>query len=565
MDLKYFDYSVYDGEIVINGFKEGVECPSELIIPEGVTEIGIEAFTCSDIEVLVLPRTLRTIGEDAFSNCFMLSEVRFAANSLLYRIEDSAFNGSYIKKLGKLPASLFEIGKSAFLGCKELEEVEFESGSALEVIGDDAFAFCNSLMRFDMPKNLYSIGSGAFSFCKSLDAVYIPESVKEMAEGVFYGNRMHNITVSGSREGRDFHENFAGCDTEVVFTKESALKCASNKRVQTKKAPTASPIKREEKKRGTTVSKPVAPLRTAPVYTPPLPRKNERGEEYTPLSMFDTEPCEGGLRIVLRPDSNIPPHTLYNIEELIVPPEVVEIGRGAFICCWTLKRVVGHKNLRMIRDSAFYSCPNLSEVILDSDTVVLGQAFAFCKSLKYMRISSRMYEYCFESAGLERVDFIGEISEIREGMFYNCDRLRDIRIPDGVGTIMRNAFKSSGLQNISFGKGLNRILEGAFMLCHGLRSVSIPDSVMYIEKRAFFMSGLQSVDLGGVGTVEKEAFDGTNIDSLTIPKTLSVIREDSFPFRDIRSITFKGRSREEVQSSLYFGFLTRMGKTIYYN
>ena len=569
MHLDELKYKKTDDEIVVEGLKNGVECPTELIIPEGVTEIAAEAFFCTDIELLVLPSSLQFIGQGAFGSCFMLSEVRFAKGCQLFRIEEGAFLNSYIKKLGRLPAALFEIEASAFEGCKYLKEVCFEQDSALEVIGENAFAFCNSLERIELPKKLYSIWDGAFSYCKSLDAIYIPKSVEEMGKAVFYGNNMHNITVAGSPDGRSFDEDFAGCDTEVVFTEEAPFKKAEPVRKTV-----SAPVKKAENKKSeaseaaSTVKKttPTAPIiASKPVNTMRSPRVNERGEKYTPLSMLDTEPCEGGLRIVLRPDSNIPPHTLYDIEELIVPPEVVEIGANAFFCSWRLKRIVGHRNLRIIRDRAFQGCRELCEVILDPETVLLGSVFAHCERLKYMRVTPRMYEYCFEHSGLERVDFVGEISEIREGLFYGCQRLKEIDIPSSVTAIMRNAFKSSGLVRVNLGGSLERIGESAFMLCGGLKSVVLPGGVTTVGRRAFFMSGLEHATLGNVHTIETEAFDGTHIERLTIPKSLTVIREDSFNFKGIKAISFEGRSREWVEKSLNFGFLTKLGKNIYYN
>lgn len=50
---------------------------TEVIIPEGVTEIGEAAFTTSGIAAVTIPKSVTVIGDGAFSGCENLSIVRF--------------------------------------------------------------------------------------------------------------------------------------------------------------------------------------------------------------------------------------------------------------------------------------------------------------------------------------------------------------------------------------------------------------------------------------------------------------------------------------------------------
>ena len=179
MHLAGLKHRKIEGGIVVEGLEKGVECPTVLYIPEGVTDIDWHAFKGEDLEVLVLPSTLESIGYMAFFECHYLREIRFAKECKLRVIEESAFEGTAIEEL-ILPRKLKSIEESAFSGCESLIEVSFELGSELELIGDFAFEYCSSLSRIGLPNGLYSIGHGAFSYCESLDAMYIPKSVKIM-------------------------------------------------------------------------------------------------------------------------------------------------------------------------------------------------------------------------------------------------------------------------------------------------------------------------------------------------------------------------------------------------
>lgn len=90
---------------------------TEVVIPEGVTEIGEGAFSCSYMPSVRFPSTLKKIGKQAFCLTFGLtnySTITFPNG--LEVIEDEAFDSCYFKKAIVLPASIKSIGKKAFYG-----------------------------------------------------------------------------------------------------------------------------------------------------------------------------------------------------------------------------------------------------------------------------------------------------------------------------------------------------------------------------------------------------------------------------------------------------------------
>ena len=92
-----------------------------------------------------------------------------------------------------LPETLKVIGESNFESMTVLMSVHLPKG--LERIGKNAFRYCYALSDFDLSvcTSLKTIGDYAFSFCKAMTRFYIPASVEELGEGVF--NQIPNVSV----------------------------------------------------------------------------------------------------------------------------------------------------------------------------------------------------------------------------------------------------------------------------------------------------------------------------------------------------------------------------------
>ena len=84
---------------------------TEVVIPEGVTEIGESAFQCSHMPSVRFPSTLKKIGKEAF---YFSLNCKIAFPDGLEVIEDEAFALCNVKSAVILPASIKSIGKKAF-------------------------------------------------------------------------------------------------------------------------------------------------------------------------------------------------------------------------------------------------------------------------------------------------------------------------------------------------------------------------------------------------------------------------------------------------------------------
>lgn len=104
-----------------------------------VTAIAPRAFEgCSALRRVVLPESLRQIGEMAFSGCAHLTRVT-------------------------IPGSVVRVGTLAFAKCAQLERVRIEPGVA--ALGPSCFSKCARLVRVDMPASVTQFGGGVFFGC----------------------------------------------------------------------------------------------------------------------------------------------------------------------------------------------------------------------------------------------------------------------------------------------------------------------------------------------------------------------------------------------------------------
>lgn len=168
----------------------------KIIISEGIEILGNGVFlNCKELKEVILPKTLKRIGTTDPTGCPKILgtmtklEGTFEHTALEeILIPDSVkFIGEYTfsscTKLKKvvLPEGLKEIKEYTFCWCRSLQEVVFPS--ELKVIRMEAFEGCETLKDVILPEGVSSIEQGAFAGCRSLESIYIPDSVNEIGGG----------------------------------------------------------------------------------------------------------------------------------------------------------------------------------------------------------------------------------------------------------------------------------------------------------------------------------------------------------------------------------------------
>lgn len=135
-------------------------------IKEGTRVIGRHAFSRSDvdIEMVIIPNSVTTIGEWAFSYQEHLNYV-IIGNSVT-TIGGWAFSGCEWLNSIQIPNSVTTIGRGAFSGCKQLESIVIPN--LVTEIAEHAFEGCAGLCEIIIGKGVTKIGNEAFNKCDNL-------------------------------------------------------------------------------------------------------------------------------------------------------------------------------------------------------------------------------------------------------------------------------------------------------------------------------------------------------------------------------------------------------------
>ena len=273
----------------------------EIVIPSSVTSIGDWAFSsCDSLSKIVIPSSVTSIGKGAFSYCDSLLEI--VIPSSVTSIGDSAFYGCYSLSEIVIPSSVTSIADGAFFGCDSLSEIVIPS--SVTSVGYGAFSFCSSLSEIVIPSSVTSIGKGAFSHCDSLSEIVIPSSVTSIGKGAF-----------------------SHCDS---------------------------------------LSEIVIPSSVTSIGDGAFSSCFSLSEIVIPSSV--TSIGDGAFS------------SCFSLSEIVIPSSVTSIGDRAFSSCFSLSEIVIPSSVTSIGDSAFSGCDSLSEIVIPSSVTSIGNsAFYKCK------------------------------------------------------------------------------------------------------------------------------------------------------------------------------------------
>ena len=195
-----------------------------LILPNTLTTIGEEMFYQSRLKTVEIPASVETIGSYAFKGCSSLTTVTFEKGSQLKTIgeeyDGGAFSGCSALTSIEIPASVETIESYAFYGCSSLTTVTFEEGSQLKTIGGSAFESLR-ITHIEIPASVETIGSSAFKGCSALTSIEIPASDETIGSSAFKGcSSLTTVTfeegsqlktIGGGYSYEGYHGAFSDC------------------------------------------------------------------------------------------------------------------------------------------------------------------------------------------------------------------------------------------------------------------------------------------------------------------------------------------------------------------
>lgn len=166
-----------------------------LTLNEGTTKINAMAFDAyihqkyQTLTKIIIPEGINEIGYDAFGFCYSLEEVRLP--STITKIDKAAFVSC--KSLHKitLQNGIMNVGCAAFLDCSALKSIEIPD--SVTDLFEDTFRGCTELVHV-RAMGVRRIEDNAFMNCKKLESLELNfEKITKMSTSAFYGCDKLNI------------------------------------------------------------------------------------------------------------------------------------------------------------------------------------------------------------------------------------------------------------------------------------------------------------------------------------------------------------------------------------
>lgn len=487
---------------------------TNVTIGSAVTRIGENAFSgCSKLQSVVIPNRVVEIGDSAFYNCIKLSKVTMGSG--VTSIEDAAFCGCESLTAITVPDSVTSMGQMVFFGCTSLTKATIGNGvvkipesafstcgnlqqvilgSAVAEIEDYAFYDCSSLTDINIPNGVTTIGDFAFFRCGDLANISLPEGVTHIGESAF--NRcgsLTNISIPDSITSVGV-DAFYDCNKLQTKVYEKAKYLGNSRN------PYVYLLEYEYQEIGSCTIHPNARIIGEEAFWSCY----NLTEITIPENIVQISPdaftyCNSLTGIWVDADNayycSDSAGVLYNKDktELLqapgtikgdydIPDSVVTIHMHAFDSCSELTRIYIPESVCSIGRSSFVSCPNLTGIWVDTDNAYYcsdAHGVLFDKAKKVLLQAPGAL------AGAYAVPY--SVTDIRFFAFDCCDGLTAITIMNQVTNMGDYVFSNcSGLTTVSIPNSVTAIPNGAFFNCKQLNQIVIPDSVESIGEYAFF-------------------------------------------------------------------------------
>ena len=176
----------------------------------------------------VIPDSVKTIGEKAFSECSYLQQVSLPQGIL--EIEKYAFSGCTGLQEIAIPDSVERIGTFAFSNCSTLKRVTI--GRNIASLPAYIFNNCSNLDSVVIPEQLQTIGSKAFAKCGTIEEIQIPNTVTQISDDAFVDTTPKRVRFYSTSLKEQYSilfprsEIICLCKDEHTYTSDNLIDCS---------------------------------------------------------------------------------------------------------------------------------------------------------------------------------------------------------------------------------------------------------------------------------------------------------------------------------------------------
>ncbi len=482
---------------------------TEIVVPEGVTQIGTTFSGNTTITSIILPESLEYISANSFSGCSGLTEIN-------------------------LPDGLLTIPENAFKGCSSLSELT-------------------------IPDTVLTIESDAFNGCCKIKELIIPDSVIEIQYRAFACMcSLEKLTVPFVGESRDVESNTYEADLSYWFDADTDLRstgCAGKYHTITtthKDRGYRLFIYMPDSFNNLTVTGGVLrsySLEVIGLEFLTIGENVEAIEEYAAYNIGLTElNLHEDMKITEIPDNAFNKNSITSVT---IPKNVKKIG--AAFGGNQLSEINLNEGLEVIGDFAF-SGAKITSIDLPDSLIKIGfHSFECCARLEYIEFPENLTEIkggAFNRAGLKEIVFSESITYIQGAAFNRCP-VKKIVIPESLADITEEIFKEcEELEIVVIGGNVEEIGPQAFADCPILETVVIPDSVTSISNDAFENASEDLVIYCNEGSYAQTYATENNIKYTTL--VIDPIENQTYTGMEIKpEVNASANNRKLTQDSEY--------------
>lgn len=445
---------------------------TELVLPEGLSEIGAAAFYgCSGLVKLNLPTTIKTISGSAFYGCSSIDAI--------------------------VVRSYASIGTYAFYNCTGAKEISLVGGS----VSEDAFFGCSGIKELVIPSGL-SMVVGSFAGLSQLEEL----TMKRISAVDSKGNATRyvgSLFGEDSYDGSYYASGYEIPETLKKITLTNADVLYDGAFVSCR---TLTEVRIEAlSKVGINIFNGCTSLET--LYLPHLGNDFNNDEKITFVKTVGERTSI--KHVTIGTGYRVPIYGFHGYDSL----ETISLP----------------DTVRYIEKMAFYGCEGLTEIKIPSSLLEIGEdAFDFTNISKiyitnlqgWCQVTVPAYDdaplhggatlYLNDKEIEGALEIPSGTTSIAIGAFYGCDKITSVYVPSSVEIIGSIAFQDcTALNTLTLNHGIDEISSSAFRNT-SLRELKIPNSLLKIGAMAFSRcQELIKVSFGSsISTVGALAFDG---------------------------------------------------------